>query len=64
MFFRPEAKAALWRWREVLVALGLAALGIWWIAGPGGLLQVPAVALLVCGAALGWIGVQLSLIHI
>lgn len=58
MFFRPEAKAALWRWREVLVAVGLAVLGLWWIAGPGGLLRVPAVALLVIGAALGWIGIQ------
>ena len=58
MFFRPEAKAALWRWREVLLALGLGLMGGWWMAGPGGLLQIPAAALILGGAALGWIGVQ------
>ncbi|MEQ6248913.1 hypothetical protein ABMC89_08480 [Sulfitobacter sp. HNIBRBA3233] len=58
MFFRPEAKAALWRWREVLVAGALVCLGLWWLLGPGGLLAVPAVALVGIGAALAWIGVQ------
>ncbi len=37
-FFRPEARAALWRWREVIVAAGLAAVGLWWILGIGGFL--------------------------
>jgi len=57
-FFRPEAKAVLWRWREVLVAAGLVLLGLWWLIGPGGLLVFPAVALVIGGAALGFVGMQ------
>jgi hypothetical protein len=58
MFFRPEAKAALWRWCEVLVAAALVLLGLWWIVGPGRLLAVPGWALLLGGAALCFVGVQ------
>lgn len=58
MFFRPEAKAALWRWREVLLGAALALLGLWWSLGPGGLLAVPGWALVLGGAALGFVGVQ------
>jgi hypothetical protein len=57
-FFRPEAKAALWRWREVLGAVALAVLGLWWIIGPGGLLALPGWALVVVGVALALVGVQ------
>lgn len=48
-FIRPEARAALWRVREVLIAAVLAALSISWITGPGGLLGV-----------LGWIGLFIA----
>ncbi len=58
MFFRPEAKAALWRWREVLSAAGLVLLGAWWITGPGGLLVLPGWAFVLGGIALAFIGVQ------
>ncbi|MCX7566896.1 hypothetical protein OS189_11150 [Sulfitobacter sp. F26169L] len=58
MFFRPEAKAALWRWREMLVALGLVLLGLWWIIGPGRLLALPGWALLLGGIALALVGLQ------
>ncbi len=58
MFFRPEAKASLWRWREVLVALGLVLLGLWWIMGPGRLLALPGWALVLAGGALVLVGVQ------
>lgn len=37
-FFRPEAKAALARWREVLVAAVIVALGLWIAARPGGMI--------------------------
>lgn len=60
MFFRPEAKAALWQWREVLIASGLTLLGLWWIMGPGRLLAVPGWALVLAGVALGFVGVQRS----
>ncbi len=57
-FFRPEAKAALWRWREVLIAVGVFLLGLWWTLGPGLLLAIPGWALMVVGTALAWIGIQ------
>lgn len=57
-FFRPEAKAALWRWREVLAGGAIALLGLWWLLGPGQLLVLPAIALLIAGVALVWVGVQ------
>jgi hypothetical protein len=55
---RPEAKAQLWRWREVLAGVGAASLGAWWIAGGSALLLLPGIALGLAGAALIWIGVQ------
>ncbi len=57
-FLRPEAKAALWRWREVFAGLGVAAFGLWLIVGPGLLLAVPGYALLAGGGAFIWLGVQ------
>ncbi|KIN73786.1 hypothetical protein Z949_2978 [Sulfitobacter guttiformis KCTC 32187] len=58
MFFRPEAMAVLWRWREVLVAVGLVLLGMWLIFGPGLLLAVPGWALVLGSVALGVVGFQ------
>lgn len=57
-FVRPEARAALWRWREVLVGAGMGALGLWWILGPGGLLGWIGAVLAVTGLALAVIGMQ------
>lgn len=37
-FFRPEAIAAVARWREVLVAAVIMALGLWIAAKPGGMI--------------------------
>lgn len=50
-FLRPEARATLWRWREIVAALPLAALGLWWGLGRFGLL-----------AWLGWGMVGLSVL--
>ena len=58
MFFRPEAKAVLWRWREVLVGVGLSLFGLWWIIGPGLLLALPGWAFVLGGIALGLVGAQ------
>ncbi|WP_300037833.1 hypothetical protein [uncultured Roseobacter sp.] len=55
---RPEARAQLMRWREVLVGSAALLTGLWWLAGPGRLLTIPALALLLAGVALIWIGVQ------
>jgi len=58
MFFRPEAVAAVMRWREALIGLGTAVFGLWLISGPGFLLAVPGYACLACGVALIWMGIQ------
>ncbi len=55
---RPEAKAVLWRWREVLAGVALAGLGLWWLSGARLLLALPGAALALAGAALIWVGFQ------
>lgn len=57
---RPQARAAMWRWREVLAGGGAGALGLWWaLAGAGivpwigWVLTVAAVALVVTGVQRG-----------
>ncbi|MCA0905932.1 hypothetical protein LCM27_05925 [Ruegeria marisrubri] len=57
-FIRPEAKLALWRWREVLVAGFVLILGLSWINGPGGLLGWVGWLLVAVAIALAVIGVQ------
>ncbi|WP_425043194.1 hypothetical protein [Primorskyibacter sp. S87] len=57
-FVRPEASAALWRWREVLTGAAITLLGISWIIGPGGLLGLVGWPVLLGGVALAVIGVQ------
>ena len=57
-FIRPEAKLALWRWREVLAAGFVLLLGLSWINGPGGLLGWLGWTLVVVAAALSIIGLQ------
>ncbi|MBC7164111.1 MAG: hypothetical protein H5U15_03825 [Roseovarius sp.] len=55
---RPGAADTLRRWREVLVALGLAALGLWWALSGFGLLRWVGWALVLAAAALALAGVQ------
>ncbi len=57
-FIRPEARAALLRWRELLAAIPLAVLGISWAIGPGGLLGWVGWAVIAAAAALAVVGVQ------
>ncbi|KIN62122.1 hypothetical protein Z946_978 [Sulfitobacter noctilucicola] len=57
-FFRPEARAALWRWREMIAGLCCAAIGIWLVLGPGFLLAVLGYAMLGVGGVLAWLGYQ------
>lgn len=57
-FFRPEARATVWRWREVLLGVFVALMGCWFVTGPGFLLAVPGYGLVVAGIALIWLGVQ------
>lgn len=56
-FIRPDAQAALWRWREVLTGAGAILLGLWLALGPGLLMGWLGLALVLGGAALaiaGW----------
>lgn len=58
MFFRPEAKATLWRWREVLAGIALAVLGLWLLAQARGVLVYLAPVMLVGAGAFIVIGLQ------
>lgn len=57
-FIRPEARAEIWRWREVLAGAAIGLLGLSWIMGPGGLLGWIGWVVLIAGVALTLIGVQ------
>lgn len=57
-FIRPEARAELWRWREVLAGGAALALGLWWLLGPGGLLGWVGAAVCILGGALAVVGFQ------
>lgn len=57
-FIRPEAQAAIWRLREVLIGAAIVCLGLFWILGPGGLLGLVGWALTLAGLALVVVGFQ------
>lgn len=57
-FIRPEARAEVMRWREVIIGVGAVVLGVWFVSGPGFLLAIPGYASLIGGAALIWVGLQ------
>ena len=55
---RPEAKRALWRWREVLFGLTITCLGYLWVISYFGLLRWLGIVLILVGGALLFIGFQ------
>lgn len=57
-FIRPEARAAVWRWREVLVGSAVLALGLWWALARIGLLHWIGYAVAAIGLVLLLAGVQ------
>ncbi|TDK43775.1 hypothetical protein [Antarcticimicrobium luteum] len=57
-FIRPEARAALHRWREALTGAALVALGLYWALVTGGLLGWIGWLLIPAGAGIAVIGVQ------
>ncbi|MHA7851745.1 hypothetical protein [Roseovarius sp.] len=57
-FVRPEATAALWRWREVLAGGAVLAVGLWWAFGTVGLLHWLGYVIAAAGAVLVAAGVQ------
>lgn len=57
-FFRPEARAAIWRWRDVIAALAILALGLWWAGKSFGIVQWMGYGLAGLGAVLVFTGIQ------
>ncbi len=57
-FVRPEAQAALWHWREVLLGIALAALAGLWAFNAFGILRILALVLLTFAVLLILTGIQ------
>lgn len=57
-FIRPEARAALWRWREIIVAGVVLLMGLRWVLGAHGLLFWAGWIVLALGIALAVVGMQ------
>ncbi|UWR76681.1 hypothetical protein K4L04_01595 [Phaeobacter inhibens] len=57
-FIRPEARAVLWRWREMIAAAALGALGLLWALGSYGAQALLGWALLGLGVVIAVIGMQ------
>ena len=57
-FFRPEAKATIWRLRDVWGALAVLGLGLWWSWTGLGFVQWLGYAIAVLGAVLLVAGIQ------
>lgn len=57
-FIRPEARAQLWRWREVIVGAVVALFGAWFAIDGLGLLAVMGLVLAVLGGILIFAGYQ------
>ncbi len=57
-FMRPEARATLWRWREVLYASALAIFGLWWVWGGLGVVRWIGVIFLLIAVILALAGIQ------
>ena len=55
---RPAARQVLWRLREVLVGIGLIALGLYWIVGTYGILQLVGYVAGAVGVGLVVLGLQ------
>ncbi|APG48437.1 hypothetical protein [Phaeobacter porticola] len=57
-FIRPEARVALWRWREMLAATLLIILGLSWALGAYGIQALAGWGILGLGVVIAVIGAQ------
>lgn len=57
-FLRPEARAGLWRWREVMVAAVVLTIGLRWGLVSFGALQILGWAMAVAGMAMGVVALR------
>lgn len=57
-FLRPEARALLWRWRDVWLGLAVAMLGLWWGLRSFGAVSWLGFVILAAGVAWAVAGIQ------
>jgi hypothetical protein len=57
-FLRPEARATLWRWREVLCAAVVLILGLWWGLTTFGFGRLMGGVVALLGLAMGVVALQ------
>ena len=57
-FLRPEARATLWRWREVLLGGLIGTLGLWWLLNSFGWVRWVAGLIIVGGVLMAVVAVQ------
>lgn len=57
-FIRPELRVLLWKWREAILGLAVAILGVWAVLATSGLLSVIGGLAAIVGVLLTWLGVQ------
>lgn len=62
-FLRPEVRALLWRWRDLLGALAVVALGLWWGLRGSGIVQWLGYLLIAGGGIWAIAGVQRGRFH-
>lgn len=62
-FFRPEARQALYRWREVIAAGAGGALGLWWGLTSFGIMTWIGWILVIVSIAFGYAAVQRLRFH-
>lgn len=62
-FVRPEATAALLRWRDALIGGGVLVLALWWVFAARGVLNWIGWLLLPVAAALIWTGIRRARFH-
>lgn len=57
-FLRPEARKALSRWRDLLIAAGFAMLGLYWVLTAFGILKWIGFLMIAAAALFAWSGLQ------
>ena len=57
-FLRPEARALIWRWREVGIALAVGLVGLWWLVATFGPLRWMGLILALLGGGATLAAVQ------
>lgn len=57
-FIRPELRQKIWRWREAMFGLFMAACGMLWVVTQQGVLAAVGISLAIVGALIIFAGIQ------